>query len=62
MFWVLNKKTNDPAICGSVVALSSETGIDVDKFYEHFGRKKKKEHNDSNYRICKLPVIKAKRK
>lgn len=61
MFWILNKKTNDPGNASSIVALSSETGIKESSLYEHFGRKKLKEFNNENYRICKVDVLKSKR-
>ena len=62
MFWILNKKTNEPGNASSVVALSTETRIKENSLYEHFGRKKLIEFNDDNFRICKTEVLKSKRK
>lgn len=61
MFWILNKKTQEPGNASSVVALSVETGIKESSIYEHFGRKKLIEFNNDNYRICKVQVLKSKR-
>jgi hypothetical protein len=62
MFWILNKKTQEPGNASSVVALSNETGVKENSLYEHFGRKKLIEFNDDNFRICKTEVLKSKRK
>ncbi len=62
MFWILNKLTNKPAICGSIVSLSKETNIKNNSLYEVFSRNKKKDYTTDDYRIHKVEVIKAKRK
>ncbi len=62
MFWILNKLTNKPAICGSIVSLSKETNIKNNSLYEIFSRKKEKDYITKKYRIHKLDIIKAKRK
>jgi len=62
MFWILNKTTDQPAICGSIVSLSKDTNIKDGKLYEVFSRKKETEYITEKYRIHKVEVIKAKRK
>jgi len=58
-FWILNKKTNTPAICGSVVAVSRFTGISKNTLYDYFSRKKVFEFENENYRIVKTLIIRA---
>ena len=61
MFWILNKKTNEPGNASSVPALSLATGIKRSTFYEKFGRQGLKELNKGDYRICVTEVLKSKR-
>ena len=58
-FWILNKKDNTPAICGSVIAVSELTEISKDTLYTTFSRKKLKEFENENYRIVKLTIVRA---
>ena len=58
-FWILNKKNNVPAICGSVIAVSENTGISKDTLYTEFSRKKLKEFENDKFRIVKLSIIRA---
>ena len=58
-FWILNKKDNTPAICGSVIAVSELTEISKDTLYDYFSRKKVLEFENGNYRIVKLPIVRA---
>ena len=58
MYWLLNTETNTPAICGSVIAVSEVTGISENTLYTAFSRKKLKEYNFNQWRICKMNVIK----
>ncbi len=58
-FWIFNKINNTPAICGSVIAVSELTGISKDTLYSAFSRKKLKEFENENYRIVKLPIVRA---
>jgi len=58
-FWILNKKDNTPAICGSVIAVSELTGISKNILYQEFSRIKKNEFENKNYRIVKLPIVRA---
>jgi hypothetical protein len=52
-FWILNKETNTPAICGSVIAVSEYTGISKDTLYDYFSRKKASEYSNAQFRVCK---------
>ena len=58
-FWILNKKDNTPAICGSVIAVSKLTEISKDTLYDYFSRKKVSELENENYRIVKLLIVRA---
>lgn len=58
-FWILNKKDNTPAICGSVMAVSGLTEISKDTLYSTFSRKKLKEFENENYRIVKSDILRA---
>ncbi len=58
-FWILNKKSNTPIICGSVVAVSEITEISKDTLYDYFSRKKVLEYENENYRIVKLSIVRA---
>jgi hypothetical protein len=58
-FWILNKKTNTPAICGSVIAVSKYTGISKDTLYDYFSRNKLSEYSNDQFRVCKVSVIRA---
>lgn len=62
MYWYLNKKTGEPAICGSLVALSKLTLIKSDKLNYHFSAKKLTEYEDENHRIVKCKLIQSKQK
>ena len=57
-FWILNKKNNAPAICGSVKAVHEYTAINISSLYTCFSRKKLKEYENINFRICKIPIMK----
>ena len=59
MFWILNKKNNTPAICGSVIAVSELTGISKNTLYLTFTRKKKIEYENDKFRITKTNVIRS---
>jgi len=58
-FWVLNKKTNEPFICGSIVAVNEITEINKDSLYEKFSRKKLTEFENEKWRIYKTNVIRS---
>lgn len=58
-FWILNKETNTPAICGSVIAVSGYTGISKDTLYDYFSRKKVSEYSNAQFRICKVSIVRA---
>jgi len=58
-FWILNKKDNTPAICGSVIAVSELTEISKDTLYDYFSRKKVLEFENVNYRIVKFTIVRA---
>ncbi len=58
-FWILNKKENTPAICGSVIAVSDLTEISKDILYNYFSRKKVLEFENDNYRIVKTSIVRA---
>lgn len=58
-FWILNKKNNIPAICGSVIAVSEVTKISKDTLYDYFSRKKVSEFENENYRIVKTSIVRA---
>lgn len=62
MFWFLNKKTNTPAIVGSIPVLEKLTGIKSTRFEYLFSRLKKTEYEDEHFRIHKLPVSRSERK
>ena len=57
-YWILNNKTNEPAICGNLLIVARYTGISHNSLLEHFSRKKEKEFNNDDFRICKLEKIK----
>ena len=58
-FWILNKKDDTPAICGSVIAVSELTEISKDTLYSTFSRKKLKKFENENYRIVKTLIVRA---
>ena len=58
MYWLLNKKTDTPAIYGGVIAVSEVTGLNRNKLYGVFSRKKLTEFENEDYRIVKISVIK----
>ena len=58
MYWLLNKENNTPAICGSVIAVSELTGISKNTLYTNFSRQKLSEFENSEWRICKIKVLK----
>ena len=58
MYWLLNIETNTPAICGSVIAVSQITGISKNSLYTNFSRKKLLEFENSEWRICRIDVLK----
>jgi hypothetical protein len=58
-FWILNKENNTPAICGSIVAVSEFTGISKYTLYDYFSRKKVSEYSNAQFRVCKVPIIRA---
>ena len=58
-FWLLNKKTNTPAICGSVIAVSQLTEISKDTLYDYFSRKKVSKFENENYRIVKTSIVRS---
>jgi hypothetical protein len=58
-YWILNKKDNTPAICGSIVAVSELTKISKDTLYSVFSRKKLNEFENTNYRIVKIKTTRA---
>jgi len=60
MFWMLKKKTSDPGIFGSILAISEETGLNLDKLYYHFSRMKRLEFENDDYRIVKCNVKRSK--
>ena len=58
-YWVLNKQDGTPAICRNAIALSNYTGIDKDRMYYNFSRKKLNKYEDDSYLIYKLEPIKS---
>jgi hypothetical protein len=58
-FWIFNKEDDTPTICGSVIAVSEVTEISKDTLYDYFSRKKVLEFENENYRIVKLPIVRA---
>ena len=59
MFWILDKQTNTPAICGSIQAICKTTDLKPDNLYTVFGRRKLTEYENERYRIVKTDVKRA---
>lgn len=58
MYWIHNTETNTPAVCGSVIAVSQFTGISKNTLYTAFSRKKLLEFENSEWRICRVNILK----
>lgn len=58
-FWYLDKTNNKAKIFGSLKALSDYTKINLDSLYYHFSREKKKEWQNSRFRIVKTEIIRG---
>jgi len=59
MYWILNKDTMEPAICGSIKAVAKLTDIKPDSLYYQFSKKKKKEFENDKWRISKNKLIRS---
>jgi hypothetical protein len=58
----LDKNTVEYNAYGSIVALCGNEGLKPDKFYNHFGRNKKKYLETDDYILIKLDIIRSNHK
>jgi len=60
-FWTLDKKTNTPAIYGSIAIMSKHVGVSANTLYYYFSRKGAKEFENKEVRIVKTDVVRSSR-
>jgi len=60
-FWTLDKKSNTPAIYGSIAVMSKHIGIPANTLYNYFSRDNAKEFENENVRIVKTELIRSKK-
>lgn len=60
-FWTLDKKSNTPAIYGSIAVMSKKLNISANTLYNHFSRQNLKEYENDNIRIVKTEVVRSER-
>ena len=58
-FWTLKKKSNTPAIYGSIAVMSKHIGISANTLYNYFSRENKQEFENESIRIVKLDVVRS---
>jgi hypothetical protein len=58
-FWTLDKKSNTPAIYGSIAVMSKHIGIPANTLYNYFSRENAKEFENENVRIVKTDVVRS---
>jgi hypothetical protein len=61
MYWVLNKKTDEPFVCGSIPVLAKLTGYEKRPLSVHFSEKKETSLNDENFRIERVDLLRSER-
>jgi len=60
MYLVVRKK-GEPIVCGSIKAVSQETGINVNTLYYQLSRKKKDRYQIDEFIILKTKVVRSKK-
>lgn len=58
-FWILNKKTGEPKIMGSLPLVSEYTGLKYRNLQREFSEIKRTEFENEDFRICKTPLIRG---
>ena len=59
VFIYTNKLTGKQWAFGSLAAFSQNTGFKVQRFYTHFGRKKKTEYESEMFKLVKTEIIRS---
>ena len=59
-FWILDKKSNIPAVSGSIKNVAKYTGINLNKLYRMFSRDKLSAFENTEFKIVKLNILKSK--
>ena len=55
-YWLLNKKSNEPKVFGSLPPLVEYTGLDYDSLQHIFSRKKETDYENYDFRICRVEI------
>jgi hypothetical protein len=58
-FWTLDKKSNTPAIYGSIAVMSKHIGISANTLYNYFSRDNATEFENEKFRIVKIDIVRS---